>query len=69
MAMFCLECWNRINETEDSSQKYIISKELDLCEGCGELKQVIIAKRKFYYLNRLLARLLMPYLIYKYNIK
>lgn len=53
MAEFCLECWNRINETQDSPKKYIISKELDLCEGCGEWKQVVIAERKYYYLHKI----------------
>lgn len=41
MAEFCLECWNRINGTNDSPRKYIMSKELALCEGCGKMKIVI----------------------------
>ena len=45
MAEFCLNCWNRINETDDNEKEYIISKDLALCEGCGELKPVIIMKR------------------------
>ena len=69
MDSFCLDCRNIINETEDSPKKYIISKDLDLCEGCGELKPVIVSERKFYCLNKLLCRLLMPYFVYKYKIK
>ena len=33
MAEFCLECWNRMNEINDSPKKYVLSKELELCEG------------------------------------
>ena len=54
MAEFCLECWNRLNGTNHSKRKYIISKDLDLCEGCGEWKPVIIIERKMYY-RRLFA--------------
>lgn len=53
MAEFCLECWNRINETDDDAKKYVISKDLWLCEGCAEFKPVIIAERKYYYLRKL----------------
>lgn len=53
MADFCLECWNKINESADSPKKYIFSKDLGLCEGCGEWKSVIIAERKDYYLYKL----------------
>lgn len=62
MAVFCLECWNRINEIEDSAKKYIISKDLDLCEGCGELKHIVVARRKFYYLYKLGRSLMSPFL-------
>lgn len=35
-------------DTNDPPGKYIISKEVNLCEGCGELKPVIIrAKRRY----------------------
>ena len=49
MAEFCLECWNELNGTNDSEKEYIMSKDLDLCEGCGEYKRVIVAERKIYY--------------------
>ena len=58
MAEFCLDCWNRIMGINDSSDKYIISKDLDLCEGCGEYKHVIVRiKDRFYLLKRLNIRL------------
>ena len=46
MAEFCLGCWNKIMKTADPPDMYLISKELDLCEECGELKPVIIRKKK-----------------------
>ena len=36
----------------DSEQEYIISKELDFCEGCGQLKKVIIKKRDEYFWSK-----------------
>ena len=38
--------------TNDSEKKYIISKELDLCEECGEWVPVIVVERKYYYLHK-----------------
>ena len=49
MADFCLECWDKINKGEEKPGKYIVSKELSLCEGCGELKKVILYEKKYYY--------------------
>lgn len=77
MAEFCLECWNKLNKTNDSAKEYIISKELSLCEECNEYKHVIVTKRKYYYMRKfrffilpfeIIYRILtMPYLIYKYQ--
>lgn len=50
MAEFCVECWNKINETCDSKKKFILSDDLETCEECGELKHVIIRVRKRYIL-------------------
>ena len=49
MAEFCLECWNRINGTNDGKRKYVFSKDLTLCEECGEWKRVIVEERRRYY--------------------
>lgn len=59
MAEFCLDCWNRINEIDDPPEKYLISKDLDLCEGCGEWKNVIATEKRYYYLNWL-RKILFP---------
>ena len=46
VAEFCLDCWNKINHTKLTEEDIIIDDEMDLCEGCGELKYVIIKYRK-----------------------
>ncbi len=62
MAEFCLDCLNKRNNTNHSKRRYIISNELDLCEGCGEMKQVVIAPRAIYYIWRL-RYLILPFWI------
>ena len=52
MAEFCLECFNIINETNDNEDKYIMSEDLDLCEGCGKWKNVVVCTRRAYYLRK-----------------
>ena len=45
MAEFCLDCWNKINETQDSKWRYAFSWRKDLCEECGQYKRVIVVER------------------------
>jgi len=45
MAEFCLECWNRLNDTKDAKWRYTYSWKRELCEECGEYKRVIVAER------------------------
>jgi len=52
MAELCVDCLNKIFETNYSKKKFIISEELDICEECGVLKQVIVMERKYYYLRK-----------------
>lgn len=52
MAEFCLECFNKINETNDDECKYIMSDDLDLCEECGKWKKVVVCSRRIYYLRK-----------------
>ncbi len=42
MAEFCVDCWNNLNGKKISPLKYALSKEVDLCEGCGKYKRVIV---------------------------
>lgn len=48
MAEFCLECYKRINGMADGERRYILSKDLDLCEGCGKWKPVVVQERRYY---------------------
>ena len=48
MAEFCPDCWDRLTGTKDSRKRYMISKDLDLCEGCGEMKPVIVLPKRRY---------------------
>ena len=52
MAEFCVACWNALNGTNTPEEAYVLSRDLELCEGCGKWKQVIIAKRKHYFIRR-----------------
>ena len=47
MAEFCLDCWNKLNNSNFTDKDYVISRELDLCEECGQWKPVIIRVRCF----------------------
>ena len=63
MAEFCLECWKKLNEVEDDDDKnYILSKDLDFCEGCGEWKPVVVTERRFYY-RRQFDRIIFPFIL------
>lgn len=53
MAEFCLDCWNELNGEDEPPENYILSQELELCEGCGEWKQVIVRRRDFPFLHKL----------------
>ena len=60
MAEFCKECWKKMNNFNDDSIRYVLSIELELCEGCGEYKRVVIDERPsniIYYLFEKLIKL------------
>ncbi len=46
MAEFCLKCWNEINDKKDTVKDVVLSKEPELCEGCGEFKKIIVKPKK-----------------------
>ena len=56
MAEFCLDCWNKINETNDSPCRYVLSKEKELCECCGEYKQVLVIERLWSRIQKYFAQ-------------
>lgn len=54
MAEFCIDCWNKMNNSNYAENNFEVSDGLDLCEGCGEYKHVVICiKEKRSFLNRL----------------
>ena len=55
MAEFCLDCWNKINETNDSKWRYILSWNKELCEECGQYRRVIVVERYWSRAQRMLA--------------
>ena len=49
MAEFCKECFkNMITMSSDNikDKDIVMSKDLDLCEGCATMKQVVIRVKK-----------------------
>ena len=58
MAEFCVSCWNALNGTNHPEEAYVLSWDYELCEGCGEYKRVIIARRKHYFLRMLINQFL-----------
>ncbi len=58
MAEFCLECWNKINNTHDSKRRYILSWDRELCEECGQHKRVIVVERFWSRMQRTLVEVI-----------
>ena len=48
MSELCLDCLNKLTRANDPRRKYILSRELDLCEECMQWKPVVIRKRRVY---------------------
>lgn len=42
MAEFCRECFFKTFEVDLKKKKIILSKDLELCETCGEWKNVVV---------------------------
>lgn len=36
VAEFCPECWNALNGTKEQADNWLLSEDLELCEGCGK---------------------------------
>ncbi|MBQ8002509.1 MAG: hypothetical protein IJ297_03610 [Clostridia bacterium] len=53
MAEFCMECLNKISETNFKEKDFIMSKNLDFCEECCQFKHVVVVSKKTYYLRKL----------------
>lgn len=47
MAEFCRECFIKtFRPTQDEINRIVMTKEIDLCEGCGEWKPVVSYLRR-----------------------
>ena len=57
MAEFCLDCWNKINNSHDSHLRYALSWHKDLCEECGQWKRVIVTERLWSRFQRSLTEI------------
>lgn len=43
-----MDCWNRLMEGNERPEAFLLSRDLDLCEMCGEFKPVIVRMRYRY---------------------
>ena len=53
MAEFCFDCLCKLDEKKYKKIMFIISKDLDYCEGCGEWKHVVSVARIYYYKRKI----------------
>lgn len=53
MSEICLDCLNKLLGTNYSEREFIISNDLDLCEDCGEWKNVVVSREQGYQWRRL----------------
>ena len=58
MAEFCIDCWNKINETNDSKWRYARSWEKERCEECGQYVRVIVVERMWSRTQRTIAQIM-----------
>ena len=48
MSEICLDCYNKFENTQEKTKKFITSRKPELCEECGQYKRVIIRYRLYY---------------------
>ena len=56
MAEFCLKCYNRIHRDNLTEYDVVLTRDYELCEGCGECKKVVIKYRS--KLSKMIVKLL-----------
>lgn len=44
MAEFCLECLRELDGINYRKGEFVLSRELELCEGCGQWKRVVVVR-------------------------
>lgn len=45
MAEFCLECLSRLDGRHYNKTDFVLSDDLDFCEGCGQWKHIVVVRR------------------------
>ena len=51
MSEICVDCWNKVTENNYRKKKFIVSRQPELCEECGQWKPVIIRYKGRYILK------------------
>ncbi len=46
MAEFCEECMKKYLEIPNARVKYILSDNAELCEGCGQMRRIVVTRRE-----------------------
>lgn len=66
MAEHCIDCWKKLHQSEPqkSPKHLILSKEPELCEGCGKYRPVVLMERRCYYRQKF-RLLLLPVKVLK----
>lgn len=49
MAEFCMECLNKISETNFKEKDFILSENLEFCEECCKFRHIVIVSKKARY--------------------
>ena len=63
MAELCFDCLNETMGGKEDRRKYVYSDYLDLCEGCGQYKKVVLCKRGFLYYIRKFRIIIYPLML------
>ena len=53
MAEFCYKCFCEFWGVYPNESELVFTKELDLCEGCGNYKKTVVAYKKDFFIYRL----------------
>ncbi|MGN0106305.1 MAG: hypothetical protein ACI4A5_01240 [Hominilimicola sp.] len=65
MAEFCKECFMEICDVDLKKEKIITSKDLDLCETCGEWKHVVVKVVDRNPIKRLIKEIDLKWYLYR----
>ncbi len=57
MAELCLDCYNAIMKENHKKKEFLMTRNPDLCEECGQWKPVIIRVRTRYLIKEWLCEI------------